>query len=51
MRCPHCLESFHASWDQNDLTWGNSPLKDKDGVWRLTDTLCPACNRAIIRPC
>lgn len=49
MKCPHCLESFHAIFHvhflhKKDLT----PLVDEDGWWGVKFTQCPACNRSTI---
>lgn len=42
MKCPHCLEGFHA-----DLQTRRQ-IEDKDGVWEVHSTVCPSCKRATI---
>jgi len=49
MKCSHCLESFHDTWEEAALTWNNNyALRDRDGDWRYRFTTCPACKRATI---
>lgn len=42
MKCPHCLENFHAIPQQSNLQ------QDDDGYWRLKRYMCPACNRWVM---
>jgi hypothetical protein len=42
MKCPHCLVFFKGEWGQIDLG------EDSDGVWRLSLTQCPACDRLVV---
>lgn len=39
MKCPHCLESFHAHPATTKLG------ADADGYWSVRYTLCPSCHR------
>lgn len=43
MKCPHCLESFFEKWKIIDL------MQDKEGIWNLTMTQCPSCERMILK--
>jgi hypothetical protein len=42
MKCPHCLENFHANIQTQQQ------VQDKDGVWEVHSTLCPSCKKATI---
>jgi Domain of unknown function (DUF4145) len=42
MKCPHCLVSFHDSWD------GLSLGSDRKSGWMVTRTICPTCGNAIV---
>jgi len=42
MKCPHCLENFHADSKHSDL------LRDKVGDWKVSWTVCPVCERVAI---
>ncbi len=42
MKCPHCLENFHASLQTQELG------QDEDGVWEVQSAMCPSCKRASI---
>lgn len=42
MKCPHCLENFHASLQTKELG------QDEDGVWEVQFAMCPSCKRASI---
>ena len=49
MKCPHCLENFHAKFDEQlFLDNNNRQLYDKDGQWTYRWTVCPACEKAVI---
>ena len=41
MKCPHCRIEFHDQVRSFELG------RDKDGLWYLEYTTCPACNRFI----
>jgi Domain of unknown function (DUF4145) len=41
MKCPHCLENFHDSW--NALSLGS----DIESSWAVSVTHCPSCYRMI----
>lgn len=41
MKCPHCLENFHAKWEQQRLG------EDKLTSWSVCTTQCPACTEYI----
>jgi len=40
MKCPHCLQNFHESWQKHDIG-------DAEGSWGFQYTTCPACRRFI----
>lgn len=43
MKCPHCLENFHDTWEISELG-------EKEYLrWRLEQTTCPACDRFVMR--
>lgn len=42
MKCPHCRTEFHDQVRSTDLG------RDRDGLWFLEQTTCPACNRFIL---
>lgn len=49
MKCPHCLENFHAYFDDQLFTnAAGSVLQDRDGIWSYRFTLCPACRKATL---
>ncbi len=50
MKCPHCLESFHAEFSTHPFFVfpTQQGLIDKDGAWLYRYTTCPACQRVII---
>jgi hypothetical protein len=48
MKCPHCLESFHAEFSTSFLSGQSRHLVDKDGYWGVRFTVCPACQKASI---
>ena len=49
MKCPHCLESFHAEFAIRPiLLAGHGNLTDVDGAWLYRHTTCAACHRAVI---
>ena len=52
MKCPHCLESFHAAINDVQIIWDpvvrGKTTEDKDGGWSYQVTECPACRRFII---
>lgn len=49
MKCPHCLEHFHARFvDQSLTNEGYLVLQDKDGSWAYRWTVCPACEKATL---
>ena len=48
MKCPHCLESFHAMLTYEEVRWRGEPLVDRDGRWMYVVTACPACKRSAI---
>jgi hypothetical protein len=43
MKCPHCLENFHAE----QTLWAITIGADADGGWLLTRTWCPACHHYV----
>jgi Domain of unknown function (DUF4145) len=43
MKCPHCLEGFHDTWNHSDFG------TDADGNWRQLWTTCPACKRYTVK--
>jgi hypothetical protein len=43
MKCPHCLQGFHDSWQS--LCLGS----DVEGPTAVTRTVCPECKRQIIK--
>lgn len=43
MKCPHCLENFHADQTRWSIVLGN----DAENWWLLTRRHCPACRRFI----
>lgn len=43
MKCPHCLEGFHANWG------GLGNMEDPDGTWIFEHTQCPECERRIVK--
>jgi hypothetical protein len=54
MKCPHCLENFHDQWASATLLMptpssGHAWLMDREGGWYADGTICPACNRAVIK--
>jgi hypothetical protein len=42
MKCPHCLENFHASLQTREV------IQDEDGVWEVQSAMCPSCKKATI---
>ena len=42
MKCPHCLENFHADWS------GNRIGINQERFWSVNWTTCPACNRFVV---
>jgi hypothetical protein len=42
MQCPHCLQHFHDSWTYKPIG------DDRDKLWGIGNTICPACRRIII---
>jgi len=42
MKCPHCLQNFHYSYEWRKLK------NDKEGSWFVVYTLCPDCKKLII---
>jgi hypothetical protein len=42
MQCPHCLQNFHDTWTYTRIA------PDKDNLWGLGFTLCPACRRLVV---
>jgi len=42
MKCPHCLQGFHADWKSEDI------IKQGDYMWQAYATICPTCKKAII---
>lgn len=42
MKCPHCLENFHAEEKVQGIVY------DADGCWDIEYTICPACKKCII---
>lgn len=48
MKCPQCLESFHAEFFTSFLSGQSRHLVDKDGYWGVRFTICPACQKASI---
>src|SRR5437870_7310128 len=49
MKCPHCLENFHGSWNPMVMAGSNGVPGDGDGQWQPLSTTCPACNKVIIK--
>lgn len=48
MKCPHCLESFTEKVSTIiDIRKFLDLGEDRDGVWKLLQVPCPACNRFI----
>lgn len=46
VKCPHCLESVHESWEHAGALGGG----DRDYMgWSVEYMRCPACNRIVIR--
>ena len=48
MKCPHCLQNFHASFAGSRIETHNRVRQDPDGHWNFLVTQCPACERFII---
>lgn len=48
MKCPHCLESFHAEFSKSLLGGNTRHLIDRDGYWGVRFTICPECQKASI---
>jgi hypothetical protein len=54
MKCPHCLESFHAEFSDNPIYNASKDpqdaedLRDAGGFWRIKATVCPACHKSVI---
>ena len=44
MKCPHCLDSFHESWEIV-----NSRIDDKEYFFEIRHCICPTCNKAVIQ--
>lgn len=42
MRCPHCLQHFHAQW------FGGSIISEAEANWNARGTKCPNCSKVII---
>jgi hypothetical protein len=51
MQCPHCLQHFHESWNNQALSLegtGQNWAQDAEGIWGTGVTKCPACKRIIV---
>ena len=51
MKCPHCLENFHAHFFEGDVqahTGAKIVSIDPYGIWTYRATQCPACERIIV---
>src|SRR5579862_9088218 len=44
MKCPHCQVLFHAG----QTYWSVGLGADADGLWLLSRSLCPNCNRFVL---
>jgi len=51
VKCPHCLENFHAHFNEQDVsahTGARLVSADRNGSWHYRATQCPACERLVI---
>lgn len=43
MKCPHCLVDFHSKMVRTEIG------PDADGGWAVESSMCPSCNRLVLK--